>query len=179
MRKYIILTLLFFVSFSYAQKLTKWEKKQIEKMELKIINRGLDMNSIIVPYYSRNNQYMFKLYSEFTKDAEDMWEEDLFEAGFEVGGSYNDKAVIKDTENREMLHYKEVEFKGRYVFEFTNKKKFLFTDPLPANVIKIYDLENNNKLVCTIKFKANWILSGVLIDKKKRMYILDELKKSN
>ena len=47
------------------------------------------------------------------------WEEDLFEAGFEVGGSYNDKAVIKDTENREMLLYKEVEFKGRYVFDFT------------------------------------------------------------
>ena len=177
MRKYIILTLLFFVSFSYAQKLTKWEKKQIEKMELKIINRGMDMNSIVVPYYSRddkNDEFL-----QFAKQGENMWEEDLFEAGFEVGGSYNDKAVIKDTENREMLLYKEVEFKGRYVFEFTNKKKFLFTDPLPANVIKIYDLENNNKLVCTIKFKANWILSGVLIDKKKRMYILDELKKSN
>jgi len=178
MRKYIILTLLFFVSFSYAQKLTKWEKKQIDKMQLKIINRGLDMNSIIVPYYSRNNQYMFKLYSEFTKDAEDMWEEDLFEAGFEVGGSYNDKAVIKDTENREMLLYKEVEFKGRYVFEFESVGRD-FLGSLPDNVIKIYDLANNNKLVCTIKFKANLIMSSLPFDKQKRMYILDELKKSN
>ena len=136
------------------------------------------MNSIIVPYYSRNNQYMFKLYSEFTKDAEDMWEEDLFEAGFEVGGSYNDKAVIKDTENREMLLYKEVEFKGRYVFEFESVGRD-FLGSLPDNVIKIYDLANNNKLVCTIKFKANLIMSSLPFDKQKRMYILDELKKSN
>ena len=70
MRKYIILTLLFFVSFSYAQKLTKWEKKQIEKLELKIINRGLDMNSIIVPYYSRDEENDGGL--QFAKQAEDM-----------------------------------------------------------------------------------------------------------
>ena len=173
MRKYIILTLLFFVSFSYAQKLTKWEKKQIEKLELKIINRGLDMNSIIVPYYRRNDG------GSFAKKAEDWWEEDLFEAGFEVGGSYNDKAVIKDTENREMLLYKEIEFKGRYVFDFKSEGKDFFLDSPPDNVIKIYDLANNNKLVCTIKFKANVIMSELSIDKKLRKYILEELKKSN
>jgi hypothetical protein len=65
--------------------------RAIKKLEIKIVNRGLDLSETFVPYYEGQDYF------------EKNWETSLFEAGYNVGNYYfeNGKRIIE----------------GRYAFE--------------------------------------------------------------
>jgi hypothetical protein len=140
---------------------TKKELKKLDKMELKIVNRGLDLNSTFVVYSEESSQQLIDL-------VEDSWETAMFSKGLDVG-DYYEESQVKDTNNREMALSNSITFNGRYVFDTSTRGQ-----------IKIQDLENNNKLVASITYKRDlsWGVGfNPLIWKKE--YVIEELMKSN
>ena len=130
-------------------------------MELKIVNRGLDLNSTFVVYSEESSQKLIDL-------VEDSWETAMFSKGLDVG-DYYEESQVKDTNNREMALSNSITFNGRYVFDTSTHGQ-----------IKIQDLENNNKLVASITYKRDlsWGVGfNPLIWKKE--YVIEELIKSN
>ena len=130
-------------------------------MELKIVNRGLDLNSTFVVYSEESSQQLIDL-------VEDSWETAMFSKGLDVG-DYYEESQVKDTNNREMALSNSITFNGRYVFDTSTRGQ-----------IKIQDLENNNKLVASITYKRDlsWGVGfNPLIWKKE--YVIEELMKSN
>lgn len=151
MRKIIIL-LLCLPLFSYAQ-YSKKEERKIKKLNLRIVNKGLDLNDTFVVYHKTFPSY------------ENNWEAALFSAGFDVG-DYFDKKNVKDTNNREMVLYNEVIFRGRYVFDIS-----------PYTRITVKDLQNDNKIVALIEHNgwSGWSEDGIFLIN----YIVESLKASN
>lgn len=103
--KKIIVILLLVPFFGFAQ-YSKKQLRKIKKLELKVVNKGLDLKETFVVYH--------KTFSSYEND----WESALFSAGLDVG-DYFDKKNVKDTNNREMILYDEVIFRGRYVFDIS------------------------------------------------------------
>ena len=151
-----LLFLLFFIPVLSFSQYSKKELKKLEKMELKIVNRGLDLNETFVPYYKKNNF------------IESSWAEAMFTLGLDVG-DYSSQKQIKDSNNRETELSRTVTFNGRYVF-----------DSNAFGVIKILDLYNDNKIVATIRYKGslNFGAGGNDLYFKKE-YVIKELIKSN
>ena len=145
---------------------SKKEQKMIKKAEIKIINRGLDLNAAFVPYYEKwYNSFAEKyMYGNRYMDA---WTDTLFEAGLEVGEFY-EKSTVKDSENREMIMLGQVMFKGRYNFEISSKGA--------KNTIKITDLQNNNKMVASISWELS---SSYGKNSFIRQYLIEELIRKN
>ena len=141
--------------------LTKKELKKLDKMELKIVNRGLDLNSTFVVYSKEISQNLLDL-------VEDSWETAMFSKGLDVG-DYYEESQVKDTNNREMELSNSITFNGRYIFDTSTHGQ-----------IKIQDLENNNKLVASITYKRDLnfgIGQNPLIWKKE--YVIEKLIESN
>tara|TARA_B100000900_G_scaffold403922_1_gene411606 strand:+ start:411 stop:860 length:450 start_codon:yes stop_codon:yes gene_type:complete len=97
--------------------------------------------------------------SSYNDKVEAIWNEALFESGLEVGTYFTEK-VAKDTRNREMLLKENLVIKGSYLIEITDPKK-----------VVIRDMENNSKLVGTIKFKKGGasVFSGKGLDSSKEV----------
>jgi len=156
-----VLVLLLIVPVIGLSQYTKKELKKLDKMELKIVNRGLDLNSTFVVYSEESSQQLIDL-------VEDSWETAMFSKGLDVG-DYYEESQVKDTNNREMALSNSITFNGRYVFDTSTRGQ-----------IKIQDLENNNKLVASITYKRDlsWGVGfNPLIWKKE--YVIEELMKSN
>jgi len=156
-----LLLLLLIVPVIGLSQYTKKELKKLDKMELKIVNRGLDLNSTFVVYSEESSQQLIDL-------VEDSWETAMFSKGLDVG-DYYEESQVKDTNNREMALSNSITFNGRYVFDTSTRGQ-----------IKIQDLENNNKLVAYITYKRDlsWGVGfNPLIWKKE--YVIEELMKSN
>jgi hypothetical protein len=156
-----LLLLLLIVPVIGLSQYTKKELKKLDKMELKIVNRGLDLNSTFVVYSEESSQQLIDL-------VEDSWETAMFSKGLDVG-DYYEESQVKDTNNREMALSNSITFNGRYVFDTSTRGQ-----------IKIQDLENNNKLVASITYKRDlsWGVGfNPLIWKKE--YVIEELMKSN
>lgn len=90
MKKLLLVLIVISSNFSVAQ-LSKKQMRGIKKLEIKIVNRGLDLSETFVPYYEGSDYF------------EKNWETSLFEAGYNVGNYYfeNGKRIIE----------------GRYAFE--------------------------------------------------------------
>jgi len=150
--KKIIVILLLVPFFGFAQ-YSKKQLRKIKKLELKVVNKGLDLKETFVVYH--------KTFSSYEND----WESALFSAGLDVG-DYFDKKNVKDTNNREMILYDEVIFRGRYVFDIS-----------PYTRITIKDLKNDNKIVALIEHNgwSGWGEESIyLMD-----YIVNALIESN
>tara|TARA_B110000908_G_scaffold165711_1_gene215627 strand:- start:1921 stop:2358 length:438 start_codon:yes stop_codon:yes gene_type:complete len=89
------LTLIFlFISIASYSQYSKKELKKFNKMDLKIINRGLDLNATFVVYYKYTSQVDL---------VEDSWETAMFSKGLDVGDySQQSNSLI---------------FNGRYIFD--------------------------------------------------------------
>ena len=156
--KNILFLLLLIPVISFSQ-YSKKELKKLKKMELKIVNRGLDLNASFVPY--SNGTYP----SGAQWNNESDWVDAMFTLGLEVG-DYSQERQVKDANNREMNLSNSLIFNGRYVFDVTNYDNF-------KGVIKIQDLNNNNKIVATISYRRDIRTS------LKMEYVIRELIKSN
>lgn len=163
----LLLFLLPLISLSQSKKELKKERKEFEKLELKITNRGLNLKDIFVPYSSG-----WDLGSDIVMPKNivtNNWADAMFEAGLNVGTYYSKKSV-KDTENREMELSGANIFQGRYIFEIVSGQ------------ILIKDLNDNNKLIASIRYKETpfFVVSGQTRNAiSRRLLILKELIKSN
>ena len=159
MKKLLLLFLLISV-ISFSQ-YSKKELKKLKKMELKIVNRGLDLDATFVPYYRVRE-------SGDGWNTETNWGEAMFALGLDVG-DYSQERQVKDANNREMNLSNSLIFNGRYVFDSNTYR-----------VIKIQDLQDDNKIVATIKYKGslNWHTLGKDISYRME-YVIRELIKSN
>ena len=160
--KKILFLFLFIPVISYSQ-YTKKQLKKLKKMELEIVNRGLDLDATFVPYYKARYTSEGQLVG---KSVEPRWAEAMFKLGLNVG-DYSSQSQAKDANNREMSLSNSLIFNGRYVFDCNT-----------YNVIKIQDLQNNNKIVATIKYKKYLNQSNPKHSYKKD-YVIRELIKSN
>ena len=159
--KNILFLLLLIPVISFSQ-YSKKELKKLKKMELKIVNRGLDLNASFVPY--SNGTYP----SGAQWNNESDWVDAMFTLGLEVG-DYSQERQVKDANNREMNLSNSLIFNGRYVFDTSTHKQ-----------IKIQDLNNNNKIVATITYKGNlgWGVGYKPLIRKKE-YVIYKLIESN
>ena len=90
-----ILFLLFFIPVLSFSQYSKKELKKIKKMELKIVNRGLDLKETFVPYCIKKNNFM--------GTVESSWAEAMFTLGLDVGDYSSSSSTVN--------------FNGRYVFD--------------------------------------------------------------
>jgi len=158
--KNILFLLLLIPVISFSQ-FSKKELKKFKKMDLKIVNRGLDLNATFVAYSEQSTQGYIDL-------VEDSWETAMFSQGLEVG-DYSEQRQVKDANNREMNLSGSLIFNGRYVFDTSTHKQ-----------IKIQDLNNNNKIVATITYKGSlgWGMGNNPLIRKKE-YVIYKLIESN
>ena len=161
MKKILFLFILIPV-ISYSQ-YSKKELRNLKKMKLKIVNRGLDLSATFVPYSTVVSEFNDNLSS----DIEANWGEAMFALGLDVG-DYYEKKQSKDGNNREVTLLSSVIFKGRYVF---NAKY--------NGIIIIKDLNNNSKTVATIKYSGVVSYDKFDDNSYKRDYVISELIKSN
>jgi len=154
MKNFVTLLLILFCSYNYSQ-YSKKELKTIKKAEIKIINRGLDLNAVFVPYKEKYYSNYLQQWVDYSKYV-DAWADTLFEAGLEVGEFYE----TSDSVN----------FKGRYQFEI------LFGAKTGQQSIRITDLENNNKMVASISWN---LVNSYRKNSFIRQYLLEELIRLN
>jgi len=158
--KKLLLLLLIAPMFGFSQ-YTKKQLKKLEKMNIKIVNRGLDLDAAFVAYSNESSQDLVDL-------VEDSWETAMFSKGLNVGDYYSENSVV-DGNNREIEVSSSNYFNGRYIFDATTHGQ-----------IKIQDLENNNKLVATITYKGSlgWGVGFIPLIWKKE-YVIEKLIESN
>jgi len=162
----LILFLLPLVTLSQSKKELKNQKKELKKLELKITNRGLNLQDVFVPYYIATGNRKGDANVVISN-----WSEALLESGLNVG-TYHTQKEVKDAENREMELTVTNVIKGRYIFESSYGK------------IAIKDTKKDNQLVASIRYKENSSLVSVPMSNKdkaisKRLLIISELIKSN
>ena len=147
MKQLIVIISLIIFPIALNAQYSKKELKELKKLteSLKINNRGFDSNDDLVPYDKKGYTIV-----KGNEPWEVAWSTSLFESGFNVGDYSRTNEGIG--------------FNGRYSFEY------IYPDG-----INILDLNNGNKLVCTIRWK------GVFGDwtELKRRYILEKLIETN
>lgn len=114
--------------------------------------RGIDLSkTFVVNCTAFGNSYNDKV--------EGIWNEALFEKGLDVGDYYTEKTA-KDTYNREINLGSKMVIRGSYLIEITDPKK-----------VVIRDIENNSKIVGTIRFKTGGrsSFSGKGLDSSKKV----------
>ena len=130
--KKLLLLLLFIPLVSYTQ-YSKKELRKLKKVNLNIVNRGLDLNATFVVYSNSEDE-------DYWKYNNNQWEAAMFSKGLDVG-DYTYQRQVKDANNREMTLSNSITFNGRYIFDTS------------SSVLSIKDLQNNNKIVATITFE--------------------------
>lgn len=154
--KKLLLILIFiptFLSAQYTKKELKKAEKWIQKLELRIINRGVDLNETFVFYVKRQeDESLGERIFEFAAGMQDIdwdgvflkFENAMFLKGLDVG-TYEFKEVAKGTSNNARTSGNMI-VNGRYIFEF------VLGNPKYHN-IRVQDTENGNKTVATIQFR--------------------------
>ena len=153
--KNILFLLLLIPVISFSQ-YSKKELKKLKKMELKIVNRGLDLDATFVPYF-KVQYYTRENGTQGVRGAsvESSWAEAMFTLGLDVGDYSSSETALT--------------FNGRYVFDCNT-----------YGIIKIQDLQNNNKIVATIKYEGRSLYGAWGKDLSLKMeYFIKELIKLN
>ena len=164
--KIVILVLMMFPvvsSAQYSKKELKKKEKWLQKLELRIVNRGVDLNDTFVffvdqelsetaaekianlAFGAKNENWDFVI-SEF--------ENAMFVAGLDVG-TYQFKEIEKGSKNNAAIAGNLI-VNGRYLFEFDRA--------IERSVkISVKDVSNNMKTVATISFRNNIGLGNYMI----------------
>tara|TARA_B100000767_G_C19505080_1_gene425927 strand:+ start:94 stop:645 length:552 start_codon:yes stop_codon:yes gene_type:complete len=140
----------------YSKRELKQKDKWLKKLELRIINRGVDFTKTFVFYVDKQEDVtaaeriaVLALKSGYERNWEFVtteFENAMFYKGIETG-TYQFKQVDKGSRNN-MLTADNMIVNGEYLFEFS-KNVGTYAK------ISVKDVENNFKTVATIQFRNN------------------------
>ena len=164
----------------YSKKELKKKDKWVKKLELRIVNRGVDLNETFVFFVDRElsetaAEKIANLVFDGTNENWDYiiseFENAMFVSGLDVG-TYEFKEIEKGSKNNAALSGNLI-VNGRYLFEFDRAIERYVK-------IAIKDVSNNMKTVATISFRNNigafnyMIRETIIIE-----HVINEFIKSN
>ena len=181
--KRILLLLIIFpvlLTAQYSKKELKKKEKWLKKLELRIVNRGVDLNETFVFFVDRElsetaaekiANLVIGGYNENWDFVISEFENAMFVAGLDVG-TYEFKEIEKGSKNNAAIAGNLI-VNGRYLFEF---------DRAIERYVKvaIKDVSNNMKTVATISFRNNIGLGNYMIRETIIIeHVISEFIKSN
>ena len=164
----------------YSKKELKKKEKWLKKLELRIVNRGVDLNETFVFFVDRElsetaaekiANLVIGGYNENWDFVISEFENAMFVAGLDVG-TYEFKEIEKGSKNNAAIAGNLI-VNGRYLFEF---------DRAIERYVKvaIKDVSNNMKTVATISFRNNIGLGNYMIRETIIIeHVISEFIKSN
>jgi len=167
-------------SAQYSKKELKKKEKWLKKLELRIVNRGVDLNDTFVFYVDRqlNSTAAEKIANLLFEQRAENWdyiisefENAMFLNGLDVG-TYEFKEIEKGSQNNARKSGNLI-VNGRYLFEFDRS--------IERSVnIAVKDVSNNFKTAATISFRNNIGLGNFMIKETIIVeHIIKEFIKSN
>ena len=139
----------------YSKRELKQKDKWLKKLELRIINRGVDFTKTFVFYVDKQEdetaaeriaEMALGSYETDWEFVTTEFENAMFYNGIDTG-TYQFKQVDKGSKNN-MLTADNMIVNGRYLFEFSKSVRTYAK-------ISVKDVENNFKTVATIQFRNN------------------------
>ena len=176
----IIIMLPTLLSAQYSKKELKKKEKWLKKLELRVVNRGVDLNETFVFFVDQelSETAAEKIANLVFDGKNENWdfiisefENAMFVAGLDVG-TYEFKEIQKGSKNNAAIAGNLI-VNGRYLFEF---------DRAIERYVKIAvkDVSNNMKTVATISFRNNIGLGNFMIRETIIIeHIISEFIKSN
>jgi len=179
----LILILIMFpivLSAQYSKKELKKKEKWLKKLELRVVNRGVDLNETFVFFVDQelSETAAEKIANLVFDGKNENWdyvisefENAMFIAGLDVG-TYEFKTIEKGSKNNAAISGNLI-INGRYLFEF---------DRAIERYVKIFvkDVSNNMKTVATISFRNNIGLGNSMIRETIIIeHVISEFIKSN
>ena len=181
--KRILLLLIIFpvlLTAQYSKKELKKKEKWLKKLELRIVNRGVDLNETFVFFVDRElsetaaekiANLVIGGYNENWDFVISEFENAMFVAGLDVG-TYEFKEIEKGSKNNAAIAGNLI-VNGRYLFEFDRAIERYVK-------IAIKDVSNNMKTVATISFRNNIGLGNYMIRETIIIeHVISEFIKSN
>ena len=168
-----------FLSAQYSKKELKKKEKWLTKLELRIVNRGVDLNDTFVFYVDRqlNSTAAEKIANLAFGTRSENWdyiisefENAMFVAGLDVG-TYEFNEIEKGSQNNAKKSGNLI-VNGRYLFEFDRAIERYVK-------IAIKDVSNNFKTAATISFKNYIGGSSMLRETIIVEHVIKEFIKSN
>ena len=168
------------LSAQYSKKELKKKEKWLKKLELRVVNRGVDLNDTFVFYVDQelSKTAAEKIANLIFDGKTENWdfiisefENAMFVAGLDVG-TYEFKEIEKGSKNNARVSGNLI-VNGRYLFEF---------DRAIERYVKIAvkDVFNNFKTVATISFRNNIGLGNFMIRETIIIeHVISEFIKSN
>ena len=161
MKKLLLIFILmpFILNAQYTKRELKQKDKWVDRLGLRIVNRGIDFGETFVFYVKRelsqsSGEKITELIFNRTDDIDwdfviSDFENAMFLKGLDVG-SYEFKEIVEGSKNNSLKEGNLI-VNGRYLFEFDsargNSKKSTMRK------ISIKDVENKLKVVATIVFR--------------------------
>ena len=167
------------LSAQYSKKELKKKEKWLKKLELRVVNRGVDLNDTFVFFVDRelSKTAAEKIANLLFEGKTENWdfiisefENAMFVAGLDVG-TYEFKEIQKGSKNNAAIAGNLI-VNGRYLFEF---------DRAIERYVKIgiKDVSNNMKTVATISFKSKIGLNFMIRETIIIEHVISEFIKSN
>lgn len=136
--KKLLFLLLVVPTIGFSQ-YSKKEKKILSK--LKIMNKGINMDEVIVPIYTGN--------IDWRKKYENTWKDALFMSGFNVS-DYSTKLNSYDTRNGLFTSERTNNINGRYLLDIGECHSFPIKDLKTNEIVAIIKSEEN---LCDTDFR--------------------------
>jgi hypothetical protein len=180
--KIVFLALMIFpivASAQYSKKEIKKKEKWLKKLELRVVNRGVDLNDTFVFFVDQelSETAAEKIANLVFDGKNENWdfiisefENAMFVAGLDVG-TYEFKKIEKGSKNNAAISGNLI-VNGRYLFEFDRAIERYVK-------ISVKDVSNNMKTVATISFKSYIGLSSMLRETIIIEHVISEFIKSN
>jgi hypothetical protein len=168
------------LSAQYSKKELKKKEKWLKKLELRVVNRGVDLNDTFVFFVDQElsetaaekiGNLVFGGKNENWDFVISEFENAMFVAGLDVG-TYEFKEIQRGSKNNAAIAGNLI-VNGRYLFEFDRAIERYVK-------IAIKDVANNMKTVATISFKNNIGLGNYMIRETIIIeHVISEFIKSN
>ena len=150
------------LSAQYSKKELKKKEKWLKKLELRVVNRGVDLNDTFVFFVDRelSKTAAEKIANLIFDGKTENWdfiisefENAMFVAGLDVG-TYEFKEIEKGSKNNARVSGNLI-VNGRYLFEFDRAIETYVK-------IAVKDVSNNMKTAATISFKNRIGLNSMI-----------------
>ena len=167
------------LSAQYSKKELKKKEKWLKKLELRVVNRGVDLNDTFVFFVDRelSKTAAEKIANLLFEGKTENWdfiisefENAMFVAGLDVG-TYEFKEIEKGSKNNARVSGNLV-VNGRYLFEFDRAIETYVK-------IAVKDVSNNMKTAATISFKNRIGLNSMINETIIIEHVISEFIKSN